>query len=390
VMIAYPEGVWYGSLTPADVPELVASHFKGGKPLSRLAMKDAAAMLGEMRDHRDKYVAMMKARDQAGIVPEELNQLTRGFQESRAVLTALELDVFSAVGHGGTAAQVAAHLDTDPRATEMLMNALAALNLLFKEGDVFHTTPVTARFFSSASPDNAQAAFLHTVNMWERWSMLTECVRAGTDIGREEMDERGEDWTAAFISAMHRNAQERAPHVVRAVGPNGARRLLDLGGGSGAYSIAFARAVPELRAELLDLPSVIPLTRDYLASARLADRITTRCGDLRTDRFGQNYDLILLSAICHMFSADENRDLLARAHAALAPGGRMVIQEFILDADKTSPRSAALFSLNMLVGTKAGASYSEPEYADWLRAAGFKDAQRVRLPGPTGLMIATK
>jgi SAM-dependent methyltransferase len=332
----------------------------------------------------------MKSRDQAGIVPEELSQLTRGFQDSRAVLTALELDLFSAIANGATAARVAAARDTDPRATEMLMNALTAMKLLTKEGDVFHTTPVTARFFSSGSPDNSQPAFMHTVNMWERWSTLTESVRAGTAVGREELDQRGEDWTNAFISAMHRNAQERAPHVVRAVAPNGARRLLDLGGGSGAYSIAFAQAVPELRAEVLDLPSVIPLTREYVATARLADRITTRCGDMRSDRFGRDYDLILLSAICHMFSADENRDLLARAHAALAPGGRLVIQEFILDADKTSPRSAALFSLNMLVGTKAGASYSEPEYAGWLRAAGFKEVKRVVLPGPTGLMIASK
>jgi hypothetical protein len=91
-----------------------------------------------------------------------------------------------------------------------------------------------------------------------------------------------------------------------------------------------------------------------------------------------------------MFSPEENRQLLARAYQALAPHGRLVISDFILDADKTAPRFAALFALNMLVGTRAGASYSEPEYDAWLKEAGFGETKRVRLPGPANLMIAAK
>ena len=99
---------------------------------------------------------------------------------------------------------------------------------------------------------------------------------------------------------------------------------------------------------------------------------------------------MLLSSICHMFSPEENRALLARAHAALAPNGRLVIADFIVDPEKTSPRSAALFALNMLVATRGGASYSEPEYESWLRAAGFTEVKRVRMPGPVNLMIAAR
>ncbi len=102
------------------------------------------------------------------------------------------------------------------------------------------------------------------------------------------------------------------------------------------------------------------------------------------------YDLVLLSAICHMFSPEENQQLLERAYKALAPNGRLVISDFILDADKTAPRFAALFSLNMLVGTRAGASYSEPEYTEWMKHAGFAEAKRVRMPGPANLVIGTK
>ena len=99
---------------------------------------------------------------------------------------------------------------------------------------------------------------------------------------------------------------------------------------------------------------------------------------------------MFVSAICHMLSADENRDLLRRSAAALRRGGRLVIQDFILNREKTAPKSGALFSLNMLVGTRGGSTYTEREYSDWLEAAGFTAVDHVRLPGPTGLMIGLK
>jgi cyclopropane fatty-acyl-phospholipid synthase-like methyltransferase len=187
---------------------------------------------------------------------------------------------------------------------------------------------------------------------------------------------------------MDRNARERADAVVKATGVAGIQRMLDLGGGSGAYSIAFARAIPGLMAEILDRSDVLPLAREYIRKAGLTDRIATRAGDMLRDPLGENYDLILASAICHMFSPAENRSLFRRARQALESKGKLVVQDFILEPDKTAPQFAALFSLNMLVGTRAGSSYSEPEYASWLRDAGFAEVRRVRLPGPAGLMIA--
>jgi len=163
-----------------------------------------------------------------------------------------------------------------------------------------------------------------------------------------------------------------------------------LGGGSGAYSIAFARAIPEMKSEILDVGEVVPLTQEYIRQAGLTGRITARVGDMLSDPLGTNYDLVLASQISHMFSEEDNRNLFRRACGALAPGGRLVVQDFILEPGKTAPRAAALFALNMLVGTRAGSTYSEPEYADWLRDAGFTDVRRVRLPGPSGLMIGVR
>jgi cyclopropane fatty-acyl-phospholipid synthase-like methyltransferase len=189
---------------------------------------------------------------------------------------------------------------------------------------------------------------------------------------------------------MHRNARARAPLVVRAVGTEGVNRMLDVGGGSGAYSIAFASAKENLQVDLLDLAEVIPIAQSHIENAGLAGRIRTRLGDLRSDKFGEGYDLVFVSAICHMLGADENKDLLKRCFKALAGKGRVVIQDFILEPDKSAPKSAALFALNMLVGTQAGSTYTEAEYAAWLIEVGFQEVRHVRLPGPSGLIVATR
>ena len=385
-IVVYPEGIWYSGVKPEDVPEIVESHFQQGRPVARLVNSDASALENEIRTNRDKYLAGLRARDEGGVMPDDLTQLIRGFQESRVVLSAIELDVFSAVGEHATAAQAASTIDADERATEMLLNALTALGLLAKTGDVFSVTPVSKRFLAAGGQNDARAAMMHHVGLWQRWSTLTEAVRSGSGANAD----RDADWTRWFIAAMHRNASERARAVVEAVGTASVSRMLDVGGGSGAYSIAFARANDALHAEVFDLESVLPMARGYIAEAAVESRVTTRAGDLRTDTFGHGYDLVLVSAICHMLGADENRDLLKRCFVALQSGGRVVVQDFILNPAKTAPKAGALFSLNMLVGTQKGASYSDDEFRAWMSEAGFQDVNRIRLVGPTGLMVGSK
>jgi predicted O-methyltransferase YrrM len=335
-------------------------------------------------------MAAFKAKDDAGVLPDELQQAISGFRESRAILTAVELDIFSVVGDGADSKAVAEKLGTDPNATESLLNSLAAIDLIEKREAIFSNGPVAARFLAAGSPDDSRAAIMHTVHLWPRWSTLTECVRQGTSVTYKEMPERGEAWTGAFIAAMHKSASFRAPMVLRAIGIEGVRRMLDVGGGSGAYSIAFARANEGLQADILDLATVVPLTQKHIDEAGLGDRVRTRVGDLRFDDLGSGYDMVFISAICHMLSPSENKDLLKRSFEALGAGGRVVVQDFVLNADKTKPKTAALFALNMLVGTRSGSAYSETEYSEWMRDAGFGDIRPIVLPGPTGLMVAVR
>jgi len=387
VMIVYPEGTWYVKLTPADVKEIVASHIGKGQPVTRLVRNDYATMRDEVLDHRQKYFAMVKGKDAAGVLPDDLFESIRAFMPSRVILTALELDVFTAVGEGHTAEETAKLLSTDCRGTELLLNALASLGLVRKENGVFRNTEPSARFLAEGSRDSARQAQLHTANMWKRWSHLTDSVKTGSPAPVV----RNGDLVGPFIAAMDYSARARVRAIMQAVHLNGTRRMLDLGGGSGAYSIAFAKAAPELHADVVDLPEVVAIARQHISKAGLSDRIAIRPGDMLTvDLPTQSYDLVLLSSICHMFSPEENRALFARAHAALAPKGRIAIADFIVDPDKSSPRSAALFALNMLVATPGGATYSEPEYESWLGSAGFTEVERIRMPGPVNLILATR
>jgi (2Fe-2S) ferredoxin/predicted O-methyltransferase YrrM len=388
-LVVYPEGAWYSGVTVADVPELVASHFGQGIPLRRLLNTDPAAVRNEVQTNRNRYLQSLRAKEAAGVMPDDLMLTIRGYQESRVILTAIELDAFSAVGEGATAADAAAKMRADARASEMLLNALTSMGLLEKRDGRFRCTPVSSRHFT-AGPCDGRAAMGHTVNMWNTWSRMTEAVRTGSAPCYKEHADRGGDWTEPFIAAMHKYASEGAPAVVQAVGAAGVARMLDVGGGSGAYAIAFAKAAPELHAEILDLGAVLTIAQRHIDAAGLAGRISTREGDLRRDALGAGYDLIFVSAICHMLGEDENLDLVKRCYAAAAPGGRIVIQDFILDPDRTSPKSAALFALNMLTGTERGNTYTESEYRAWLQEAGFGEVARVRLPGPAGLIVARR
>ena len=228
-LVVYPEGVWYSGVRPEDVAELVDSHFVKGRPLERLMNRDESAVRTEIQSNRAKFMAAQRAREASGALPDDLNQTLRAYMESRALLTALELDLFTAVGSGATAAEVAQKISTHPRATEMLLNALVAMGVLVKQQAIFRNTATTARYFAEGSPNNARHGLIHIANIWHRWSNLTESVRAGTAVNHQEMAVRGDQWTEPFIAAMHHNAAERAPVVVQAVGPVAGGRMLDVG-----------------------------------------------------------------------------------------------------------------------------------------------------------------
>ena len=175
----------------------------------------------------------------------------------------------------------------------------------------------------------------------------------------------------AFTGAMHAIAYEMAPSIVAASNPSRARKLLDIGGGSGAYTQAFLEASPGLTATIFDLPSVIDMARQRLASTGLLDRIQLVAGDFYKDELPTGHDLALLSAIIHQNSPEQNIELYRKIFRALQPEGRLVIRDHVMSSDHTRPTSGALFAVNMLVGTGGGRTYSFKEIKSALESAGF-------------------
>lgn len=301
-----------------------------------------------------------------------LLQLGRKFSESRIFISAVELGVFSALSSQSlTAEDITEKLSTDLRAMTMLLDALAAMGLLIKEQQHYRIVPSAAACLIPDSEDSILPMLYHNINMWERWSHLTEIVRTGkpffTPVPSDVNDER----YRSFILAMHVVGKSNADQYIRPIDLASTTRLLDIGGASGTYTLAFLRRKPELKVTLFDLPRVIPLARERLTQEGVLDRVTLHEGDFYQDDLPGGHDLALLSAIIHQNSREQNRDLYRKVHQALIPGGRIIIRDHVMDESRTKPVPGALFAINMLVGTEGGGTFTFAEIQEDLEATGF-------------------
>jgi predicted O-methyltransferase YrrM len=304
--------------------------------------------------------------------PGSVRDITFAFQQSRIILTAFELGIFTELDKGAkTSGEVAAALNADARAADRLMDALVSIGLLSKSENKFSNREPASDFLVKGKPGYL-SGLMHTVNLWNAWSTLTESVRKGTSVIRESEKKSSNNWVEPFIEAMHFRAQKQAPMDIALIDLDGVNTVLDLGGGSGVYSIAVARASDNAKITLFDLPDVIKLSKKYVEKEKLSDRIGFLSGDYKKDNIGSGYDLIFLSAIVHSNSYEENEALVKKCADALNEGGRVIIQDFLMSEDRTEPLLGAIFSLNMLVETKAGDTFTEKEISTWMENAGLK------------------
>jgi len=308
--------------------------------------------------------------------PQTILELARNFMESRILLTGAELDLFTLLSSAPlSAAEAAGRSGADLRALTIVLDALAAMELLEKREGRYSCPPAVSVLLSGDRPGSVLPMLLHMGHVWRRWSKLTERVM-GREEGSRDSAPPGAGEISAFIGAMHAIAAGLAPGIVAAVGPGTARRLLDVGGASGTYTVAFLRASPEMKATLFDRPEVVEMARRRLGEAGLLERAVLVGGDFCRDEFPPGHDLAFVSAIIHQNSPDQNLDLYRKVWRALVPGGRIVIRDHIMDPDRTRPRDGAVFAVNMLVATAAGNTYTFEEVRSGLEQAGF---ERVRL-----------
>lgn len=324
--------------------------------------------------------------------PAELLQLSGAYWSTCALHAGVKLDLFTPLAEGALdAPRMAERLGCNERGLAMLLNALTAMGLLSKEGDRHAATPFAARFLARSSPEYLGHIILHHHHLMASWLHLDEGVRSGRPV-RDQVS-RTDDATVreSFEMGMFNLAMLLAPRIVTSIDLAGRRRLLDLGGGPGTYAIHFCQQNPRLTAVVYDLPSTRPFAETTIARFGLADRIEFRDGDFIAGEIEGRYDVAWLSHILHGEGAEGCAVILRKTAAALDPGGMVLVQEFILDDGRDGPLFPALFSLNMLVGTTAGQSYSQGELTAMLTAAGFEEIRRLplELPNGAGVIAAT-
>ncbi len=322
---------------------------------------------------------------------EEIIGKVMAFQQGRIIFTAAELDVFTRLDRAAaTAAALSQELGCDGRAMERLLNALASMGLLQKEGSLFGLSD-QGKMLSSGHPESVLPMVLHLNELWEKWSGLTGVVRTGKPV-KGAGGERGKADLRAFIGAMHAIGRSLATEIGRAFDAGRFRRLLDIGGGSGTYTIAFLRRNPAMTAVLFDLAPVIPMAAERVRAEGLSDRVTLAAGDFSRDELPSGCDLALLSAIIHQNSPAQNLDLYRKVFRSLKPGGSILIRDHIMDESRTLPPGGAIFAVNMLVATAGGDTYTFREIEEDLEEAGFAEVSLVRQGGEKmdGLVEARK
>ncbi|MEX0803398.1 MAG: methyltransferase, partial [Candidatus Binatia bacterium] len=314
---------------------------------------------------------------------------------ARIVQAAVELKIFDAVGSGAPDARtVAKSLDLEWRATELMLNALAALKLLDKQAERFSLTQVSAKYLIRSAPEYLGGMIRFDAALWRLWEQLADAVRTGQPVRATDMYQDHPAETEIFIGAMDSLVKARGDAEVIATIFEWEKvtKLLDIGSGPATYPISLCRKYPKIRATIFDLPATMAITERYVREAALEERIQLIRGDYRIDKIPGSYDVIFLSNIIHGEGIEENQRLITSLCSILKPGGSIIVKDHILDGTRVSPPVGAIFSLLMLLTTGGGRCYSFDEIKRWMEMAGLAHVQQIDLLPPltSSLVIATQ
>jgi O-methyltransferase domain/Dimerisation domain len=321
----------------------------------------------------------------------DLLELSGHFWKTCALHAGVKLGVFSKVGSEAlTAEEVAIRVNGSADGVARLLNALTAMGLLEKRNGRFTCSPSVRARLSQDSPAYLGHIMMHHHHLMESWARLDQSVSSGRPI-RERTSVSREEWRESFLMGMFNLAMALAPRMVEAVELSSRRSLLDLGGGPGTYAIHFCLKNPAMKATVFDLPTTRPFAEQTIARFSLSERIAFADGNYHDDEIPGRYDVAWLSHILHAEGADDCLKIIRKAVAALQPGGMLIIHEFILNDALDGPEFPALFSLNMLLGTESGRSYSERELRDMLTKAGVNGIRRIPIetPNDSGILVGT-
>ena len=303
-----------------------------------------------------------------------LQKMAQAYWESAALMAAVELEVFTAIAHGhDTMPSAAKAVGISERNAERLLTALVAMTLLTRDGDRFANAADVQRFLVKDSDRYAGPWILFTKPRWTAFGELSQRLRNPEEnrLGAY-VDFTVED-ARRYHAATYSIGMGAARLFSRSVDLKGRKLLLDLGGGSGAYSIVATQTFPGLKAIVLDLPPVAVVADEYIAANNAADRVTTLAGDFTRTEFPHGVDVVVMASNLPQYEPDLIRLVVGKAFAALVPGGEMHLIGETLHDDRRGPLSAALWGLNEAIQHSTGLAHTESEVKGYLQGAGFTD-----------------
>jgi predicted O-methyltransferase YrrM len=312
---------------------------------------------------------------------ERILRTAGSYWEACTLQTGVKLEIFTEIGDGGLAAgEIAQKLDGDVRGITMLLNALTAMGLLIKKDNRYANTSEGKPLLVKQSPQYIGYLILHHSQVINSWSQLSEAVKSGKQVRRQPYNE--EEERENFLMGMFNLAMANAPQIAAQIDLSKRRHLLDLGGGPGTYAIHFCLANPELRSTIFDLPTTRPFALRTVKQFDLEDRIDFMAGNYLEEEIKGSYDVAWLSHILHGEGPEDCQRIIQKTLSVMEPGGLVLIQDFILEETCDYPLFPAIFSLNMLINTPKGQSYSETQIKEMLAKAGVKETRRIPHKGP--------
>jgi ubiquinone/menaquinone biosynthesis C-methylase UbiE len=330
------------------------------------------------------------------VTPAPILEATFGFAANQILLSAIDLDLFTHLANGANTVETLARATScSPRGLRILLNALVGFKYLERDGDSYALAPVAETFLLKTSPQYLGGMILHSRQVRPAWDRLTEIVHTGKPGHSVESNEDHGEFFAQFVDALYAlnaGAAEAAAHALADGHAAGEFRVLDIGAGSGVWSLALARQIRSARVTVADWPIVIEkVTSKFAERLGVSNRYDYLPGNFREVDFGESrFDVALLGHICHSEGAERTRALFRRVHRALKSGGRILIAEMVADDARREAAFPLLFAVNMLVNTEDGDTFTFGEYRQWLEEAGFGKVRMIEAPSPSPLILAAK
>ena len=327
-----------------------------------------------------------------GLDPMRVMQISSAYWQSKVLHAAVRLNIFTQLGDRKVSAEeLAEDCKADRRGMEILLVALVSLEILSQTDGRYQNTPLSNTFLVKGSP-RYQGGIVSMFDSWyAAWGGLHDAVSQGKPVVGKPHDQ-GPEALRNYIYGMHYRAMAQGDLLAKEIDFSDRKHLLDVAGGPGTFCIKFCQKNPDLSATVLDLPQTLEITREIVTSFGMEKRITRKRGNYLEDPFGEGYDVVLLSSMFNQESPEVDTQILAKALNALDPGGLVLVQDQMLNREKTGPLLSALIGVNQLIHTPGGAAYSEKEVGKWMQAVGFRRVRRVHLSesSPFTVLIGEK